>query len=671
MASKQLKTTIALYGKLDASVQKAMEQGQKLAKDTGKAMAAALAAGSAAAVASAGAAALAAVNIGGEWASAYHQVEAATGAAGAELAEIQGAMQDLYAVNYGQTIADVGTAVGTVQKQLDGLNQTQLTQATKGAMLLEEVFAYDLDSSVRSAKALVDNFGLGAEEAFSYIATGAQNGLDFSGELLDSIQEYSTQFAKMGLSADDMFQIMEVGAESGAWNLDKVGDAIKELGIRAVDGSDTTEAGFLLAGLSATKMAAAFAQGGESARDAFFTTVEAISSMEDPLKQNQAGAALFGTLWEELGPDVVGQLANITDESYAAGDAIADLEKTNFDSLDEVLDGLWRQMEVQLLPAATDLYELFMDYVPQIQQAIGGVDIAGGLETGMEFLSFLMDNGDLIAATAVGIGTGVATWNAVTMVMGMVGAVKAWKLATDGMTISQKLLNLAMSANPIGIAITAVAALAAGFIYLWNTSEEFRGFFIGLGEDVVGIASTVGSAVGNLLIAPVNWAISGINGMINAVNSISFEVPDWVPIPGLQGKTIGFQLPNIPEIPAFAKGGTVEEPQLAIVGDAPETIVPHGDTPHNLALLQQAAEGVGVPLLHIPTPVQQAPILTPDPAQTIPVMGGREGNIIYITFQAHIQAQNREEARQGALDAEAEFERRMDDYFDRKRRVAF
>ena len=56
------------------------------------------------------------------------------------------------------------------------------------------------------------------------IAAGAQNGLDYSGELLDSISEYSVQFAKVGLDANDMFNIFQKGAESGAFNLDKVGD---------------------------------------------------------------------------------------------------------------------------------------------------------------------------------------------------------------------------------------------------------------------------------------------------------------------------------------------------------------------------------------------------------------------------------------------------------------
>ena len=98
--------------------------------------------------------------------------------------------------------------------------------------------------------------------------------------LIDSISEYSVQFAKVGLGAEDMFNIFQTGAETGAWNLDKIGDAVKELAIRVVDGSDTTAEGFALIGLNADEMAAKFAAGGESAREAFYQTVEALSALE-------------------------------------------------------------------------------------------------------------------------------------------------------------------------------------------------------------------------------------------------------------------------------------------------------------------------------------------------------------------------------------------------------
>lgn len=56
----------------------------------------------------------------------------------------------------------------------------------------------DVAETSRAAKAMVENFGIAAEDAFDYIAKGAQDGLDYSGELLDNISEYSVQFKSWG-----------------------------------------------------------------------------------------------------------------------------------------------------------------------------------------------------------------------------------------------------------------------------------------------------------------------------------------------------------------------------------------------------------------------------------------------------------------------------------------
>lgn len=67
---------------------------------------------------------------------------------------------------------------------------------------------------------------------------------------------------------------------------------------------------------------------------------------------------------------------------------------------------------------------------------------------------------------------------------------------------AQKMMNVLMNLNPIGLIIAAVIALVAGFIYLWNTSEDFRNFWIGLWE---GIKKAVGAAV--------DWIVSAWEGI--------------------------------------------------------------------------------------------------------------------------------------------------------------
>ena len=125
------------------------------------------------------------------------------------------------------------------------------------------------------------------------------------------MREYSPKFKELGMDAETAMAYLIQGAQNGAFNLDKVGDAMKEFSIRAVDGSDTTVAGFQRIGLNADEMAKKFAAGGETASQAFHETLVALNNMDDPIAQNAAGVELFGTMWEDLGKDVVLSLADV------------------------------------------------------------------------------------------------------------------------------------------------------------------------------------------------------------------------------------------------------------------------------------------------------------------------------------------------------------------------
>src|SRR5699024_305298 len=99
-----------------------------------------------------------------------------------------------------------------------------------------DTFGMDFSESLRGVDALMTNMGLSADEAFDYMVTGAQNGLDRSGDLADNIAEYSQLWGQAGFSAEEMFTILQNGLDSGAYNLDKVNDFVKEFGISLSDG---------------------------------------------------------------------------------------------------------------------------------------------------------------------------------------------------------------------------------------------------------------------------------------------------------------------------------------------------------------------------------------------------------------------------------------------------
>lgn len=298
--------------------------------------------------------------------SAMNQFATSTGTAKDELDKYEDVLKKIYTNNYGEDFNDIANAMSLVKQQLGDLDPTQMQEVTESAFALQDVFDYDISESVRAANALINNFGVDGSKAFDFIATGAQKGLDFSGDFLDSISEYSVQFAKVGLSAEDMFAIFEKGAESGAYNVDKIADAIKELSIKAIDGSNTTAEGFSIIGLNADEMAAKFAAGGETAKQAFNQTIQALAALEDPVQQNLAGVNLFGTMWEDLGPKAVTALADIESSAYDTAGAMDTLKTEKYSDLGSMLEALGRTLETLLIPLGETLIPIISQIVEKI-----------------------------------------------------------------------------------------------------------------------------------------------------------------------------------------------------------------------------------------------------------------------------------------------------------------
>ena len=363
-----------------------------------------------------------------------------TNLSGNELERYRLLLRQLYGDNYGESMDDVAQTLATVRQQLDADWPTdQLKTVTEDAITLRDTFGYEVTDSIRAAKALVDNFGVDGDEAFRLIAEGARNGLDYSGELLDTVSEYSVQFKKLGLSANDMFKVMQSGADNGAWNLDKIGDAYKELSIRVVDGSDTTAQGFAAIGLNAEQMAQKFARGGESAKAALQQTTQALAAMDDPVQQNIAGVNLFGTMWEDLGPTVVTQMANITEGTYGAADAMENLRENRLDDLSEASEHLDRNM--QLLAATAG---------DAVVPALADVKNAGAdaLAVATDWLAQNPQVMQVITALVAGFAL-------------LTAGITAYTAATAAASVATKALDAMMKNNPYLLTATVVLSLVA------------------------------------------------------------------------------------------------------------------------------------------------------------------------------------------------------------------
>lgn len=137
---------------------------------------------------------------------------------------------------------------------------------------------------------------------------------------------------------------------------------------------------------------------------------------------------------------------------------------------------------------------------------------------------------------------------------------------------------------------TLISGIAGGFQLAWTDLKNLgSGIWSGiqtLGSNIGSFFSGVWDGIVSGFKGFINIFINGINTIIGGFNKLSFTAPDWVP--GIGGKTIGF---NLPTIPLLAKGGIATGPTLAMVGEGREheAILPLS----KLQSLIQRAKGTG------------------------------------------------------------------------------
>ena len=384
-----------------------------------------------------------AVKTSQEFKVALNQVVSSTGAGAEEARKFEEVMRSIYTNHYGESYEDIANSISAVRQQLGDLSSQELQKVTESAITFRDTFGIEVPESIRAADTLIEQFGIDSEKAFDLMTYGMQNGLDFSGEFIDSINEYSVQFKKAGFDAEDMFAAFVNGAENGAFNLDKIGDAVKEFSIRMVDGSDTTAKALNDLGLNTDEIVAKFAKGGESAKSVFQEVITKLEEIPDKVKQNEIGVGLFGTMWEDLGADAVLSLNDIENGLDGVQGSMGELKNTKYDDLGSMFETLKRNLEDFALSIGNVL-------MPMVEPFIQGLtDMARSLsEMDPAFQQIVVTIGLIVAAIGPVlsmVGTLLTTIPAISTALGAVG------------------ISLGALAAPIGIVIAAVAALAVAW----------------------------------------------------------------------------------------------------------------------------------------------------------------------------------------------------------------
>lgn len=397
--------------------------------------------------------------------TAMSKFKAQTGLTGQESKKLEKVINELYSSGTGESISDIANAMAEVKSQTKEVDPSKLKDLTQNAISLRDTFDFDIQESIRAVNMLTAQFGITGEEAFNLIVQGAQNGLNKNGDLLDSINEYSVHYKTLGFTSEQFFNSLINGSSAGTFSVDKLGDAMKEFSIRSRDTAASTDEGFKLLGLNADKMRKKFSQGGEVAQKAFNETWVALMSLNDQVKQNQAGVDLFGTMWEDLGIDGVSALSDVS----------AWTENTNV-TIDKTKKSMKELSEVRYSDTASQLNQLGRTLKEGIVTPIAE-KLLPILNSG---LTWIKDNLNILVPIVGTLGGMFATYFAVTKIISFVGKIKSLIAIIQAGIPVFKALNVVMRLNPIGIIITLIAGIVMGFVTLWNKCEGFRNFWINL-----------------------------------------------------------------------------------------------------------------------------------------------------------------------------------------------
>lgn len=201
-----------------------------------------------------------------------------------------------------------------------------IKELTKYAISFSKTFDTDVNETMRGASRMMENFGISGQEAFDLLTVGAQNGLNQSNELADNMAEYSQLFGQMGFTANETFSLLAAGLDGGAYNLDKVNDLIKEMGISLADGRFEENAGMFSE--STRKLFNEWKNGKATQGEVVKGMMNDFSKMEGGYDSLNKASTIWSALGEDNSIKVIQAMAGASDSFGDAKGAANELNNT-------------------------------------------------------------------------------------------------------------------------------------------------------------------------------------------------------------------------------------------------------------------------------------------------------------------------------------------------------
>lgn len=462
----------------------------------------------------------------------------------ADYEQLTGGVETLFGAG-GRSVEEyaqsVGKSVSDIQGKYDSLMSAQnvvLENANKAYMTAGMSANEYMDTVTGFSASLISSLGGDTNKAADYANSALVDMSDNANKMgtdMESIKNAYQGFAKQNYTMLDNLKLGYGGTQEEMKRL--LSDAEKLTGQRYdissfaditqaihaiqtqmdITGTTAKEASTTISG-SWGSLKAAFENtlvGLTTGGEMFDQSLDALVDSAKTFGQNVIPAITgalsgVGSLIESLAPVIVAELPSMVSDilphlvsatkSLVTGliSQLPALGKAVLDAIPSIFDGMTDVIGESSVGKLKGSFEGLKNTITDTFSNIGPMlkDFCeGGISTFCDALSTAMDlaSGAISVIEALSPVIGAVAGAIITYK----GAVLLWNAAETAKnvvmgisTAAQWALNVAMTANPIGIVIVAIGALVGAFIVLWNKSEGFRNFWINLWEKVKAIVTS-------------------------------------------------------------------------------------------------------------------------------------------------------------------------------------
>lgn len=392
----------------------------------------------------------------------------------------------------------VGAAVGTAiagglnrmmniedaENKLVGLGHSteNVARIMDDALAAVKGTAYGLDTAATLAAGAVAAGVEPGKELVSYLtlagdaATIAGVGLDEMGSIFGKVQTNQRAYTQ------ELNQLADRGIPIYQWLQEEFGVTAEELRKMVSDGEVDAETYFRVI---EENIGGAALNAGDTTRGALANLQAAWGRLGAELIENVFPYFKDGLMWatdwadsltERVGPavDKVAEYVGAFVQEFKDGEGVGGQFRDVLERIRDAAVEFGEFVRDVLLPRLRDLGQWMLDHKGVVAGVVGAYLTLRGVMVAHTAAQAVMKAGGMLAW----LGKWVAQLNIVR------AAKAAWAAITWVVQGAMKALNLVMRMNPIGLLVTAIMLAVGAFIYLWNTNEDFRNFFIDAWEKI-------------------------------------------------------------------------------------------------------------------------------------------------------------------------------------------